>query len=711
MKVHIKALCLLLSGLLIINIMSFGGIIYAAAAPYVPGVAIPIGQLSPNDKTLWDKFCENFSKAVFGSSENSGYNSYQELYNEVAAVSGECIEAVPQEDGTIDFTYIEPDDGTAVTASLPYVIPKEIANSDFHITSDGSTSVSASSYNKALYNASQMSYLNNLVGPMTPEQSQYYYDNLSEYANSELKYDTNGKPQNVTTVKSDLYISVFDTLGLEYTVSPSLLDYQFNMVTDDSYVPNQYYTPFFITSDNKLYLFRCSIETSFNGDFNRLRYQFIGQHSSTSTVTISYNFHYPGKFSFRFVDNSGHLYFCLLTSSYFSNSNTLLYYQYTNGKPGVSNAPMLFYDYRDRLDPPSSAKLNIDFINNALPDNVDISFINSVDNSDFLTDSEILSADIIAAGCFNGQRYDSTTFNAAGQMLLSSENAVSGGNKTITSDLTDWQKAIYILAQEQKISYEQLLEQMKLVVNSDGTMSIEGLDGLTYSVDNLAQRFDDIIGTTVEINEELSKTLEYLKSLNLEELNVYVQSIQGILDGLNSRDEEDSAVLGDIGSTLTDLKEQLKDLDVEGISSSIKSIDETITKSEVRQQAEDDFHEDMKAFLFDYQVSQFKLYDQCKYFLDNLFNYSDHNKPPTFQFYYDSNGDGEDEVYTLLDLSFLDTVLTNENMVDKSFWASPIKVIDLIRYVIAIVCYGLFVMRLIKRLPSFYGNGPLSFLG
>lgn len=156
MKVHIKALCLLLSGLLIINIISFGGIIYAAAAPYVPGVGIPIGHLSPNDKSLWDQFCDNFAKAVFNSSENSGYNSYQELYNEVAATSAECIEAVPQEDGTIDFNYIEPDDGTAITGTLPYVIPKEIANSDFHITSDGSTSVSAASYNTALYNASQM---------------------------------------------------------------------------------------------------------------------------------------------------------------------------------------------------------------------------------------------------------------------------------------------------------------------------------------------------------------------------------------------------------------------------------------------------------------------------------------------------------------------------------------------------------------------------
>lgn len=112
-----------------------------------------------------------------------------------------------------------------------------------------------------------------------------------------------------------------------------------------------------------------------------------------------------------------------------------------------------------------------------------------------------------------------------------------------------------------------------------------------------------------------------------------------------------------------------------------------------------------------YGTGTYKLYDQCKFLLDNLFNYRDRNHPPNFQFYYDSNGDGENEVYTFLDLSFFEHTLTNENMVDKSWWSIPIKVIDIVRYIIAAVCYGLFVMRLIKRLPTFYGNGPMSMFG
>lgn len=107
-------------------------------------------------------------------------------------------------------------------------------------------------------------------------------------------------------------------------------------------------------------------------------------------------------------------------------------------------------------------------------------------------------------------------------------------------------------------------------------------------------------------------------------------------------------------------------------------------------------------------LSHFPLYEQCKELLENLFNYNDVVDPPSFKFYWDSNKDGTSEVYDVLDLSFLQTKLTNENMQDKSWWAVEIRVIDLIRYVIAAVVYGLFIMRLIKRLPNFYGSGPWS---
>ena len=108
--------------------------------------------------------------------------------------------------------------------------------------------------------------------------------------------------------------------------------------------------------------------------------------------------------------------------------------------------------------------------------------------------------------------------------------------------------------------------------------------------------------------------------------------------------------------------------------------------------------------------TSFPLYEQCKQLLDNLFNYNDVVEAPSFRFYWDSNGDGINETYNALDLSFLDTYLTNKNMEEKGWWSVSIKVIDVIRYIIAAVVYGLFVMRLIKRLPYFYGGGPWAYL-
>ena len=182
------------------------------------------------------------------------------------------------------------------------------------------------------------------------------------------------------------------------------------------------------------------------------------------------------------------------------------------------------------------------------------------------------------------------------------------------------------------------------------------------------------------------------------------------MNDLNERDKDQTAILGDLSGSLGDIKQQLSSLDLSGISSSVSSIDQTLSKIEAREQSLSDFNAQFTSMGI-YGGMTFRLYDQCKYFLDNLFNYNDRNTPPNFSFYYDSNGDGVTETYPLIDFSFLETSLTNENTVDKSLWSTPIKIIDLIRYIIAIVCYGLFVMRLIKRLPTFYGNGPLSLSG
>lgn len=102
------------------------------------------------------------------------------------------------------------------------------------------------------------------------------------------------------------------------------------------------------------------------------------------------------------------------------------------------------------------------------------------------------------------------------------------------------------------------------------------------------------------------------------------------------------------------------------------------------------------------------MFEQCKRLLLNLFNYDDAVSPPCFDFYFDSNNDGNSEVYKLIDFSMLDYELTNKNMVDKSIWPVPIKIITVIRLILCAVLYSRFINRLLRRLPNFYSNTVFS---
>lgn len=720
MKVHIKAFCLLLSGLLMINIMSFGAFVYAASAPSV-GTPIPFGSLPSEQKDPFLNALKQFLHDFFGLYGEDSYiyvdpdtgeqiiGTEQEIYSYIQG-------KLETEDDDLEVNGIQDEYGNILyytfVSSIPQVGIVNDLKSFSHYVAKSICGFSESSYHK-----SGEGVIHGGSGRIRIDASEYsesINDLLKKIASDSLSIGLdiiNGVPQNVTTIKEDLYISVFDILGLQYTVAPSLLDYQFNIVTHKKSISYQNYTPFFITSDNKLYLFQAVIYTTARSSNNIIDYTFYSSNDHYS-ATINGRSSYNVRFSFRFVDNSNHLYFCLLSSCYDSSYNSISYTQQTNGRPGVSNAPLLFYDYRDGLDAPGSAPLGTNFINNELPDGIGISFINSVDNSDVLTDSDILSADILAAGCFQAHQYTSTTLNSAGQMLLSSDNVVSGGDKTITSDLAAWQKGIYLLAQQQGITYEEMLQiGVSLVIGNNGEMSIEDSDGIQYNLSELVKQYDEIIGAVGDISGDLSELLEYLKSLNLEGLESYIAAIEGTLNDLNERDKDNSVVLGGIGDTLTELKEILNNLDISDISSGVASIDNAISKAQEAEAAEAELSNQLLVMAMRHGTGTYKLYDQCKYLLDNLFNYSSRNYPPNFDFYYDSNGDGEAEIYRLIDLSFLENTLTNDNMVDKSWWSIPIKIIDLIRYIIAAVCYGLFVMRLLKRLPTFYGHGPLSLFG
>lgn len=569
MKFYVRVFILSLSWFILIDFISFGATVYAAAA--APGVTVPFGSLSSEAQDIFRAGVERFIEDLFS------YNNYDDktysytspdgtvttytkpdLISDTLSAISDYVEAVQDSDGITSYYVF-----TQSVDSLPYVILDEYCSLTHKSSEDGRHGgggrirIDASDYSEAISNI------------------------LKKTASDSLSIGldiVNGVPQNVTTIKQDAYISVFDYLGLEYILAPSILDFQSSYIVDSQPSTISIFTPFFITSDNKLYIFKADISTSSSSAFY---FSCFDRYNILGNANISLPSYYPFRVEFRFVENSGHLYFCFCSSFYSPAYNMLYYSQYTFGTPSVSNAPILFYDYSQGIGSPGSAEFSPSLHNNSLG-STGVYFECPVDQSHPLTDSDILSADIITFGCFhsntNNIRFDSSTLNTACQMLLSSDDPISGGeDKVITSDLTDWQKAIYVLAEQQGISFEELLSKMDLLIDSNGEITLLGLDGIQYSVSELSKKFDEIIGAVGDISGDLSELLEYLKSLNLEGLESYITAIEGTLNDLNERDKDNSAVLGDCLGTLQELKEALNGLDLEGISADVHSIANSIS--------------------------------------------------------------------------------------------------------------------------------------
>ena len=209
-------------------------------------------------------------------------------------------------------------------------------------------------------------------------------------------------------------------------------------------------------------------------------------------------------------------------------------------------------------------------------------FYNAQNSSDEITGNDILSVDIISAGYFIGNPTGST-LSTAGKMLSGTENAVQGGTKTTYSDLSDIEKAIYALAKQNGKTYEEMLEQSNLVVEN-GQIYLEGLDGMTHTIESLLTEFDKLLEqgninneNTAASVEQLKAILEYLKGLNIEGLGEYIRQLETTLDGLKQGDENREAVLQEISAQLTELKENLDTLGFAEVSADIKNISQILS--------------------------------------------------------------------------------------------------------------------------------------
>lgn len=404
-----------------------------------------------------------------------------------------------------------------------------------------------------------------------------------------------GKPQKVTTSEAPTKVEIFDYMNLEYTTYSSLFDFQIRHVFDDpssNVLYGKYYAPYIIKNNN-LYVMTNGKETA--------------KSATSLTIAISrsntyYNFAIHGcsfgignygvgpmstphsGISTRLanVDNS----LCWAFYSFDGKTTNPSQLQAIFGYPSAPvSYPVLF------SDPPSFEYSGVPLrtFNNYVSTDPFV-FVNPANGTDVLSESDVLQSNFDTCGYFISDSPTAFNFSnsigTAAKMMSGTEgNAVSGGTKTTYSDLSDLEKALYALAEQQGITYEQMLEQSNIVIEN-GEMYIEGLDGVQHSIESLLSEFEKLLEqgsinneNTAATVEQLTAILEYLKSLNIEGLGTYIQQLEGTLDDLKQGDKDREAVLGDISGQLTGLKEYLDSLGLSEIGAEIKNISQILSDS------------------------------------------------------------------------------------------------------------------------------------
>lgn len=394
----------------------------------------------------------------------------------------------------------------------------------------------------------------------------------------------NGKPQKVTTTYAESTVEIFDYLQLYYNICNSVFDILIDidlsnnvnavMSKSGKYLP-------FIIQDDKLYV----MASYSKNDTSYLQYTKSTSAGSGLHLYDGLGSVYLGKsyMAFRIANLNGQLCYAFFGCSRYENPNQSIRVQRIYGKPKPTTYPILFN---------TPSYFNFGTVNSSF-DNYEatypVTFINASDVTDILSDDDIINKNYTSCGYFKGTSSSnfslSGTIGTAGKMMSGTENAVQGGTNTTYSELSDIEKAIYALAKQQGITYEEMLEQSNLVVEN-GQIYLEGLDGVTHSIESLLSEFDklleqgDITNENIAAStEQLKAILEYLKGLNIEGLGSYIQQLETTLDGLKQGDKDREAILGDISGQLTDLKDYLDSLGLAGIGADIKNISQILSDS------------------------------------------------------------------------------------------------------------------------------------
>ena len=579
MKVHIKFITLIMCAVLVINNIILCSTVYAAAAPGIGipvGVGIPVHDL-PDDIYKGFKDALNmFVNDIFGGSSSFSYEDYDGATKTVtsSAVKAQCLSIIDSGkvmydangDGKISLVYYDGSSKSNRFVDLTLdEYSKFLSTSDVVIGVDdyNGENVVSFFYSTSVYDSSLKNVQSELlVGSGASSGVSWGLDMI------------NGVPHNSITVNQDFVVSVFDFLGLDYKMYTSSNDLFLNIdILNSEHLETLYYTPFFITENNDLYIF-----------YGDIKQEFIYRSSSIGTVnrfsTPSYNYYFSpdfkGCFSFRFFTQDTNLYFGLLSS--YGAGDKVFWNQCIIGDPEISYTPILFEDRSSSF----AQKNPYDKVTNLVTNKYSLQFFKAYNghNSTKYNYSDILNEDVVYCGYFYGTdstaRYITSNIKSAGQMLLGTENAISGGGQSvISSELSDWQKAIYMLAQQQGMTYEELLQKLDMIIDSQGNLTIVGADGIEYKVDELSKTFDEVYSKVDDIATSTTELLEYLKSLNIEGLGSHIAELEGTLNDLNERDKEREAVYGDMLGKLEELNNRVGSLnldDLKSISTDISNI-------------------------------------------------------------------------------------------------------------------------------------------
>ena len=287
--------------------------------------------------------------------------------------------------------------------------------------------------------------------------------------------------------------------------------------------------------------------------------------------------------------------------------------------------------------------------------------------------------------------------------IVSSEDELKtgGGTGSLAPSLTD---------DELSVGQAQLLglipQNAKLEIAPDGT--ILSADGI--SIDTLAQMIENL------------KSTDY----NFEDAKAFYDTCAGILTQIRTNTGETTRILNNvaantaaistINSAISGLKalEQSQDTHLENIESYAAAIAQALamTEEQVNNREEIDINgygiKHTGLVESEFVISKIPLVNQCNELVMMLIDgdyYTD--SAPSFKFDADLNHDGVYEVYNALDLSFLDTPLSNTHLEDKNRfnYSVPMTIRGFLHLLIILICYISFAFKVIRKIPGLFSGG------